>query len=159
MIIIFSQTKPAMAVSLSTNSRWIVNEGGQRVKLACVNWVSHLAPVVAEWIQSPRGSCPWDSIVLARLTWPVLSLATNLSPETDGNGFFGDKYFNPDVWIEGLTQMATMFKGVANFIGMSLRNELRGPRQNVNDWPELRHKSGIPPESATEPHVHRKASI
>ena len=79
MIIIFSQTKPAMAVSLSTNSRWIVNKGGQRVKLACVNWVSHLAPVVAEWIQSPRGSCPWDSIVLARLTWPVLSLATNLS--------------------------------------------------------------------------------
>ncbi|XP_059448218.1 glycosyl hydrolase 5 family protein-like [Corylus avellana] len=204
MIIIFSQTKPAMAVSLSTNSRWIVNEaGGLRVKLACVNWVSHLSPVVAEGLSKQPMDAISKRIVsmgfnCVRLTWP-LSLATNLSlasltvrqsferlglsqyiasiqannpsiidlslikafqavvsnlgannlmvildnhisepgwccSETDGNGFFGDKYFNPDVWIEGLTQMATMFKGVANFVGMSLRNELRGPRQNVNDW-------------------------
>lgn len=54
--------------------------------------------------------------------------------ENDGNGFFGDKYFNPDLWIKGLTMMATMFKGVANVVGMSLRNELRGPRQNAPDW-------------------------
>ena len=37
----------------------------------------------------------------------------------DGNGFFGDIYFNPDLWIKGLTQMATLFKGVANVVGMS----------------------------------------
>lgn len=52
----------------------------------------------------------------------------------DGNGFFGDQYFNPEKWIEGLTRMATMFNGVAHVVGMSLRNELRGPKQNVNDW-------------------------
>ncbi|XP_039034025.1 glycosyl hydrolase 5 family protein-like [Hibiscus syriacus] len=52
----------------------------------------------------------------------------------DDNGFFGDKYFNPDQWITGLTRMATLFNGVTNVVGMSLRNELRGPRQNVNDW-------------------------
>ncbi|KAK7847958.1 hypothetical protein CFP56_005702 [Quercus suber] len=46
---------------------------------------------------------------------------------SDGNGFFGDKYFNPDLWIKGLTQMATIFNGVSNVVGMSLRNELRGP--------------------------------
>ncbi|KAI5679280.1 hypothetical protein M9H77_10230 [Catharanthus roseus] len=52
----------------------------------------------------------------------------------DGNGFFGDQYFNPDLWIKGLTKMATIFKGFNNVVAMSLRNELRGPRQNVNDW-------------------------
>lgn len=52
----------------------------------------------------------------------------------DGNGFFGDTYFDPDVWVEGLTRMATMFAGAPNVVGMSLRNELRGPRQNTNDW-------------------------
>uniref|UniRef100_A0A3N7FKH2 Glycoside hydrolase family 5 domain-containing protein n=1 Tax=Populus trichocarpa TaxID=3694 RepID=A0A3N7FKH2_POPTR len=53
---------------------------------------------------------------------------------SDGNGFFGDQYFDPDLWITGLTRMASMFKGVPNVVGMSLRNELRGPKQNVNDW-------------------------
>uniref|UniRef100_A0A453C7T7 Glycoside hydrolase family 5 domain-containing protein n=1 Tax=Aegilops tauschii subsp. strangulata TaxID=200361 RepID=A0A453C7T7_AEGTS len=53
---------------------------------------------------------------------------------TDGNGFFGDGYFEPDVWVDGLTKMATMFAGVPHVVGMSLRNELRGPRQNSNDW-------------------------
>ncbi|KHN43979.1 Endoglucanase E1 [Glycine soja] len=52
----------------------------------------------------------------------------------DGNGFFGDQYFDPDLWIKGLTKMATLFKGVTNVVAMSLRNELRGPRQNANDW-------------------------
>ncbi|GAB2280560.1 hypothetical protein Dimus_015187 [Dionaea muscipula] len=53
---------------------------------------------------------------------------------TDGNGFFGDQYFNPDLWIKGLSKMATLFKGTPNVVGMSLRNELRGPRQNITDW-------------------------
>lgn len=52
----------------------------------------------------------------------------------DGNGFFGDAHFDPNVWLDGLTEMATMFAGVANVVGMSLRNELRGPRQNAADW-------------------------
>ena len=52
----------------------------------------------------------------------------------DGNGFFGDRDFDPEMWVDGLTKMATLFKGVKNVVGMSLRNELRGPKQNVNDW-------------------------
>ncbi|KAE8670465.1 Cytochrome P450 86A2 [Hibiscus syriacus] len=52
----------------------------------------------------------------------------------DDYGFFGDKYFNPDQWITRLTRMATLFNGVTNVVGMSLRNELRGPKPNVNDW-------------------------
>ncbi|KAL3726383.1 hypothetical protein ACJRO7_031300 [Eucalyptus globulus] len=54
--------------------------------------------------------------------------------EKDGNGFFGDAYFNPQVWMQGLHKMATMATGFSNVIGMSLRNELRGPRQNVDAW-------------------------
>lgn len=52
----------------------------------------------------------------------------------DGSGFFGDQYFNPDLWIRGLTRMATMFKDTPNVVGMSLRNELRGNKSNVDDW-------------------------
>ncbi|XP_038977859.1 glycosyl hydrolase 5 family protein-like [Phoenix dactylifera] len=52
----------------------------------------------------------------------------------DENGFFGDKYFDPDEWLRGLTMMATMFNSSANVVGMSLRNELRGPKQNISLW-------------------------
>ncbi|RLM75207.1 hypothetical protein C2845_PM15G03900 [Panicum miliaceum] len=52
----------------------------------------------------------------------------------DGNGFFGDADFDPEVWIDGLVKMAAMFAGVGNVVGMSIRNELRGPRQNTDDW-------------------------
>uniref|UniRef100_A0A0D3EEZ3 Glycoside hydrolase family 5 domain-containing protein n=1 Tax=Brassica oleracea var. oleracea TaxID=109376 RepID=A0A0D3EEZ3_BRAOL len=37
---------------LSTKSRWIVDERGQRVKLACVNWPAHLQPAVAEGLKA-----------------------------------------------------------------------------------------------------------
>ncbi|GLT86556.1 hypothetical protein SLE2022_046900 [Rubroshorea leprosula] len=197
-------TIPVNSLPLSTDSRWIVDDQtGQRVKLACVNWVSHLEPIVAEGLSKQ----PMDVIskkILSmgfncvRLTWPLF-LATNDSLASltvrqsfqslglqesiagiqsnnpsiidvsliqayqavvssldnnnimvildnhiskpgwccsnfDGNGFFGDQYFNPDLWIKGLTRIATLFNGVPNVIGMSLRNELRGPKQNVNDW-------------------------
>ncbi|MCE0481305.1 hypothetical protein HAX54_038960 [Datura stramonium] len=66
---------------LYTNSRWIVNEGGQRVKLSCVNWVSHLEVMVAEGLSKQ----PVDTISKSisdmgfncvRLTWPLF-LFTN----------------------------------------------------------------------------------
>ncbi|KAG2701868.1 hypothetical protein I3760_06G064500 [Carya illinoinensis] len=197
------QSKPVAALPLYTDSRWIVDEDGQRVKLACVNWASHMETVVAEGLSKQ----PMDAISkrvksmgfnCVRLTWPLF-LATNDSlasltvrqsfqslglsesvvgiqannpsivdlsllqtfqtvvsslgannvmvildnhisqpgwccSNSDRNGFFGDQYFNPDLWIEGLTRMATIFNGVENVVGMSLRNELRGPRQNVHDW-------------------------
>lgn len=66
----------AIDYPLSTMSRWIVNESGHRVKLACANWPSHLKPVVAEGLSSQ----PMDSISTkiremgfncVRLTWPL----------------------------------------------------------------------------------------
>ncbi|XP_054821094.1 glycosyl hydrolase 5 family protein-like [Prosopis cineraria] len=195
--------KPVRGASLYAESRWVVNEGGERVKLACVNWVSHLDTPVAEGLHKQ----PLDVISnkiksmgfnCVRLTWPLYlltndSLASltvrrsfqnlglldviaavqaknphiidlplikafqavvkNLGDNdvmvildnhrtepgwccggTDGNGFFGDEHFNPDLWVEGLTKMATLFRGVPHVVAMSLRNELRGPRQNVPDW-------------------------
>ncbi|KAF3431158.1 hypothetical protein FNV43_RR25888 [Rhamnella rubrinervis] len=197
-----------MGLPLSTSSRWIVDEAGQRVKLACLNWVAHLDAVVAEGLSKQPLDVISNRILsmgfnCVRLTWPIY-LATNHSlasltvrksfqnlglresiagiqannpsiidlplikafqaitlfavvsnlgdnnvmvildnhiskpgwccGKTDGNGFFGDKYFNPDLWIKGLTRMATLFNGVTNVVGMSLRNELRGRNQNVNDW-------------------------
>ncbi|KAI7988893.1 hypothetical protein LOK49_LG13G00527 [Camellia lanceoleosa] len=190
--------QPAAALPLSTDSRWIVDETGRRVKLSCVNWASHLDAVVAEGLSKQ----PIDSISkkivsmgfnCVRLTWPLF-LATNDSlanttvrqsfrnlgliesiagfqvnnpsiidhslisafqavvsslgdnnvmvildnhiskpgwccSKFDGSGFFGDQYFNPDLWIKGLTMMASLFKGTPNVVGMSLRNELHAPKK------------------------------
>ncbi|XP_058223723.1 glycosyl hydrolase 5 family protein-like [Rhododendron vialii] len=52
----------------------------------------------------------------------------------DGNGFFGDEYFDPDEWLQGLSMVAKLYKGIDTVVGMSMRNELRGPHQNENDW-------------------------
>ncbi|KAH7681718.1 Cellulase protein [Dioscorea alata] len=193
----------ASALPLSTDGRWIINEDGRRVKLACVNWPGHVDTMVIEGLNKQ----PVDAITAkisslgfncVRLTYAIYMLTNETSnnitvreslhsnglnesvaaisvhnPEIidlllidafkavvdslsrnnvmvildnhiskpewccgreDGNGFFGDLYFNPDEWIKGLTEMATKFNGVTNVIGMSLRNELRGPRENTIDW-------------------------
>uniref|UniRef100_A0A7N0VJA4 Ricin B lectin domain-containing protein n=1 Tax=Kalanchoe fedtschenkoi TaxID=63787 RepID=A0A7N0VJA4_KALFE len=178
-ILCFSLLIPSIAsLPLSTSSRWIVDQKGQRVKLACLSWVSHLEAVVAEGLSKQ----PVDDISrriadmgfnCVRLTWP-LYLATNQSLSNltvrqsfmslgliapiaglqsnnpslvdltlikafqavvtslgrnnvmvildnhltkpgwccnnyDGNGFFGDQYFNPNEWIKGLTHMARIY--------------------------------------------------
>ncbi|XP_027080837.2 glycosyl hydrolase 5 family protein [Coffea arabica] len=54
----------------------------------------------------------------------------------DGNGFFGDEFFDPKEWLQGLTAVANLYKDAPNVVAMSMRNELRGPRQNTNDWYE-----------------------
>ncbi|GMH27664.1 hypothetical protein Nepgr_029507 [Nepenthes gracilis] len=197
------ELKGAVALPLSTDGRWIVDGNGRRVKLACVNWASHLETVVAEGLSKQPVDVISKKIVsmgfnCVRLTWPLF-LATNDSlaavtvrqsfqglglyesiaglqannapivdlsllgafqavvrslednnvmvildnhlskpgwccSRFDGNGFFGNVYFNPDLWIKGLTKMATLFKSSPYVVGMSLRNELRGPKQNVLDW-------------------------
>ncbi|GAB4846693.1 hypothetical protein Ancab_025699 [Ancistrocladus abbreviatus] len=195
--------KPTTPFPLYTKSRWIVDGSGQRVKLACINWASHLDAMVAEGLSHQPMDAISKKIVAmgfncVRLTWPTFlavndtmasytvrqsflsnglsrfipslqannpslvelplmkafqEVVSNLGEnslmvildnhvskptwccsDNDGNGFFGDRYFNPDLWLKGLTKMTTMFKGVKNVVGMSLRNELRGPRQNPNDW-------------------------
>lgn len=69
------------ALPLSTDSRWIVDDSGQRVKLSCVNWVTHLDAMLAEGLSKQ----PVDAISkrildmgfnCVRLTWP-LYLFTN----------------------------------------------------------------------------------
>ncbi|KAI3930034.1 hypothetical protein MKW98_029080 [Papaver atlanticum] len=196
-------TPAALPTTLNTNSRWIVDENGRRVKLACTSWVSHLEPMVAEGMSKQ----PLDSISkkirnmgfnCVRLTWPLFlvtndslasvtvrksfqslgllesisgiqannpslldlplieafqAVVSNLGENSvmvildnhiskpgwccsnsDGNGFFGDRYFDPQIWIKGLTKMASIFNGSTSVVCMSLRNELRGRKQNVKDW-------------------------
>ncbi|XP_042519895.1 glycosyl hydrolase 5 family protein-like [Macadamia integrifolia] len=203
LLIISQQVLALPTLPLYTNSRWIVDEDGKRVKLACVNWVGHLQPMLAEGLSKQ----PLDKIskkILSmgfncvRLTWPTFmvtnetlsSMTVRKSFESfnlhesiagmevnnpfilnitvvqalqevvknlgqnnvmvildnhvskpmwccnryDGNGFFGDRYFNPHIWLEGLSKIATMFNSVPNVVGMSLRNELRGPGTNDSAW-------------------------
>jgi hypothetical protein len=52
----------------------------------------------------------------------------------DGNGFWGDRYFDVQQWINSLRFMAQKTVDRPYVIAMSLRNELRGPRQNQPDW-------------------------
>lgn len=52
----------------------------------------------------------------------------------DGNGFWGDEYFDANEWLQGLTTIASTFSNNPFVVGISLRNELRGPRQNEADW-------------------------
>lgn len=54
--------------------------------------------------------------------------------DNDGNGFWGDTFFRAETWIEGLSTVATTFKDCPEVVGMSLRNELRGRKQNAPDW-------------------------
>lgn len=71
------------ATTLSTSSRWIVDESGSRVKLACVNWPSHLEPMLAEGLsKQPVGTIAGDVAAMGfncvRLTWPTF-LVTDAS--------------------------------------------------------------------------------
>ncbi|KAL3498922.1 hypothetical protein ACH5RR_041654 [Cinchona calisaya] len=52
----------------------------------------------------------------------------------DGNGFFGDALFDPVEWLQGLGTVAELYKDSPNVVAMSMRNELRGPHQNTNEW-------------------------
>ncbi|XP_050226449.1 glycosyl hydrolase 5 family protein-like [Mercurialis annua] len=52
----------------------------------------------------------------------------------DGNGFFGDRDFDPEEWLQAITNVAGRFQGKSQVIGISTRNELRGPNSNRDDW-------------------------
>ncbi|KAK1428954.1 hypothetical protein QVD17_17795 [Tagetes erecta] len=52
----------------------------------------------------------------------------------DGNGFFGDKYFDPREWLNGLSFVGERYRKTHMVVAMSLRNEFRGSRQNANEW-------------------------
>lgn len=169
------------ALPLSTNNRWIVDvKTGQRVKLACVNWPSHLEPMLTEGLDHKplkhlASLLAKQHFTCVRLTWstfmftrpdygnktvaqtfdslnllqakagiaknnPFLLKMTHVQAyqavvdelgrhglmvvadnhiskptwccsNQDGNGFFGDLYFDPDEWLQGLRTVATLFKG------------------------------------------------
>ncbi|KAL3635631.1 hypothetical protein CASFOL_020178 [Castilleja foliolosa] len=193
-----------ISVPLSTSSRWIINQStGKRVKLACVNWVSHSEPMIAEGLEkkpinyiatqiAANGfNCvrfTWATFMFTRpdyknrkvsqsldkynLTAAKSGIAKN-NPQIlnmkvidvhkavvnelgknnlmvvldnhvsmpkwccgidDGNGFFGDPSFDPTEWLKGLKEVARTYKGNSAVVGMSLRNEIRGKRQNEADW-------------------------
>lgn len=81
LVLLTNHLNLTTALPLSTSSRWIVDESGRRVKLACINWVTHLEPMVAEGL----GKQPLDTISKSiatmgfncvRFTWPLF-LVTN----------------------------------------------------------------------------------
>ncbi|KAL8543553.1 hypothetical protein ACS0TY_004203 [Phlomoides rotata] len=165
------------SLPLSTRSRWIVDEHGGRVKLACVNWAGHLDAMLPEGLEKQRLTHIVDEIAsmgfnCVRLTYATymytrhanVKVADSLrglglkdalvgmyqlnrgllqlsvvdaqravidalarkgvmvildnhvsQPQwccgnTDGNGFFGDKYFDPNEWLSGLHIAATRYK-------------------------------------------------
>eukprot|EP01018_Ginkgo_biloba_P000642 Gb_13276 [translate_table: standard] len=198
---LFSSTKSAPLV---VKSQWMTDQaGGSRVKLACVNCISHMQPMIIEGLERQALINITDTITsqgfnCVRLTWATFMFTDpayrNLTVENslnslnltdavtgitannpdfigltlieaykkvvaglgeagimiildnhiskpqwccgynDGNGFFGDEYFDPQVWIRGLSTVASTFKNSSHVVAMSLRNELRGSRSNADDW-------------------------
>jgi hypothetical protein len=66
---------------LSTDSRWIVDGSGKRVKLACVNWPSHLETMFSEGLSKQPVDVISKSIIsmgfnCVRLTWATF-MVTN----------------------------------------------------------------------------------
>ncbi|EPS62091.1 hypothetical protein M569_12701, partial [Genlisea aurea] len=203
LLLLLNLAASSTGIPLSTSSRWIVDRAGRRVKLTCVNWISHNEPMVAEGLEKKPLAYIAKAIASAgfncvRFTWPTfmftrpdygkLTVGQSLdrygltaakagisknNPQLmgmsvvevhgavvdelgrsglmvvldnhvshpqwccgsdDGNGFFGDYNFDPDEWIRGLTAVARAYKSRPGVVGMSLRNELRGPKQNEADW-------------------------
>ncbi|KAI3912561.1 hypothetical protein MKX01_039648 [Papaver californicum] len=181
------------ALPLSTNGRWVVDTStGDRVKLRCVDWASHMQTMLVEGLdKKPLRDIVKSMSLLGfncvRLTWAtymftrpyygnqtvdrsfkrlglfeakagialnnpgVLNLTLGKQGimvvldnhvsmpqwccgESDDNGFFGDTYFDPKEWLHGLAIVANRFKGTPQVVGMSMRNELRGSRQNKYSW-------------------------
>ncbi|KAJ1401557.1 Ricin B-like lectin [Sesbania bispinosa] len=52
----------------------------------------------------------------------------------DGNGFFEDKSFSSEEWLQGLSTVANRVKAKPQVVAISLRNELWGPHQNQSLW-------------------------
>nr|XP_043609053.1 glycosyl hydrolase 5 family protein-like [Erigeron canadensis] len=52
----------------------------------------------------------------------------------DGNGFFGDEFFDPEEWERGLFIVGERYRNTKMVVAISLRNELRGRRQKWDEW-------------------------
>lgn len=176
-LIFFSLLAISQSLPLSTRGRWIVDsQTGQRVKLSCVNLVSHSQSMLAQGLDKRSLKDLANDISsrdfnCVRLTWSI-HMFTRHSQETigdvfdgldigkvksgvqkynpkilnmtvanafktvidglgnaglmivldnhisqprwccslnDGNGFFGDRNFNPIEWLQGLAYVARHF--------------------------------------------------
>lgn len=198
--------RPAL-LPLSTASKWIIDQTGTRVKLACVNWAGHMEAGIPEGLSHNTADAiaklvatnGFNCVRLTSSTWlwtndtygttTVLQTFSSLNlsfaavgiatfnpsflfqtlrdvhksvvetlgangvmvildnhvskpgwccADNDGNGFFGDEYFDPATWLAGLTIVAETFNNTAHVVAMSLRNELRGVisqnQNNIHEW-------------------------
>mgnify|MGYP002775553990 CR=1 FL=1 len=71
------------------------------------------------------------------------------SANNDVEGFWGEPGFAVQEWLDGLRAMALH---VPNLVGISLRNELRGPTQNPSDWHRFM-SMGASVVSTANPHL------
>ncbi|XP_038907078.1 glycosyl hydrolase 5 family protein-like [Benincasa hispida] len=201
-LVFFSLLPLSQSLTLSTRGRWIVDsQTGQRVKLSCVNLVSHGQSMLTQGLDKrPLNDLANDIISrdfnCVRLTWSIhmftrysqmtiVDVLDNLDIKNvksgvqthnlemlnmtvahafktvidglgnaglmivldnhisqprwccsldDGNGFFGDRHFHTVEWLRGLTYVARHYSWHPQVIGMSLRNELRGPFTNMDKW-------------------------
>ncbi|QSZ34024.1 hypothetical protein DSL72_005604 [Monilinia vaccinii-corymbosi] len=60
-----------------------------------------------------------------------ISKGTWCCSTTDGNAWFGDKYFDVENWKRGISYMATRGSKWGNLMSVSLRNELRQPSDDA----------------------------
>ncbi|XP_050205745.1 glycosyl hydrolase 5 family protein-like [Mercurialis annua] len=118
------------SLPLSTNGRWIVDDTTQqRVKLACVNWPSHLEPMLAEGLDKKplayivsqlRSSRTFFNCV--RFTWATymftrfanLTVSESLDSMNLRDARDGVAWYNP--WILGMT-IVQAFEAVVNELG------------------------------------------
>ncbi|XP_023533776.1 uncharacterized protein LOC111795530 [Cucurbita pepo subsp. pepo] len=105
--------EPAKA-GLAQNNPFVLNKTIAEAYEAVVDVLgeSGLMVIADNHISQPRWCCSLD----------------------DGNGFFGDRYFDPQEWLQGLSLVAQRFSKKSTVVGMSLRNEIRGTNENANDW-------------------------
>ncbi|XP_051151165.1 glycosyl hydrolase 5 family protein-like [Andrographis paniculata] len=77
LLLLLQMVAYSVSAPLSTSSRWIIDQNsGNRVKLRCVNWVSHLQPMLAEGIDKKPVSTIAQKIGrtgfnCVRFTWPT----------------------------------------------------------------------------------------
>ncbi|KAI3981236.1 hypothetical protein MKX01_041375 [Papaver californicum] len=116
----------SFSTTLSTNSRWIVDKKWTESK------VSNDMMVILD-----------NCIIISKTSW--------CSSNFIDNGFFKDKYFDPQIWIKVLTKMASIFNGSTSVVGMSLRNDLIGRKQSVKDRTSMYMQQGAEAVHAANP--------
>ncbi|KAK4785074.1 hypothetical protein SAY86_001763 [Trapa natans] len=124
---------------LFASSQWIVDGEGRRP--------SHLQTVLAEGLnmQSVERFRHNKLMVVLdnHLTVPGWCCGLN-----GGNGFFGDKFFDPSLRMKGLNKMALLATKFSNVIGMSFG----GPKSDIELW-YINMQQGAETVHAANPNV------